>query len=214
MGFWNTLLKYGGKTLTGTGTAVGATGRSVGSAVLHPTRTLKNVGNAAKTAAIGAGMGYVGWEKLTTDKSVARIVSETVIGETATENLSSAVSDIKDLKGKAGDMVDTVNGAVEELGGKMNGISSFVEKLASGNGANMFSNFLNNLTKGNVSGLSTVGLIAAGFLIFGRFGWLGKIAGAMLAMMLIGNNALTNRQQEPVMQRQEEETPQRIGIRR
>lgn len=37
--------------------------------------------------------------------------------------------------------------------------------------------------------MSIAGLIAAAFLIFGRFGWLGKIAGAFLGMMLIGNNA-------------------------
>lgn len=40
-----------------------------------------------------------------------------------------------------------------------------------------------------MSGLSIAGLIAAAFLVFGRFGWLGKIAGALLGMMLIGNNA-------------------------
>lgn len=31
--------------------------------------------------------------------------------------------------------------------------------------------------------------LTAAFLTFGRFGWLGKIAGAMLGMMLIGNNS-------------------------
>ena len=46
-----------------------------------------------------------------------------------------------------------------------------------------------SLGSGNVSGLSIAGLVAAAFLIFGRFGWLGKIAGAFLGMMLIGNNA-------------------------
>ena len=34
-----------------------------------------------KTATVGAAAGYVGWEKLTTDKSVVRIVSDAVIGE-------------------------------------------------------------------------------------------------------------------------------------
>ena len=53
----------------------------------------------------------------------------------------------------------------------------------------MFGNFFRNLGQGNVSGLSIAGLVAAAFLIFGRFGWLGKIAGAFLGMMLIGNNA-------------------------
>ena len=30
---------------------------------------------------------------------------------------------------------------------------------------------------------------AAAFLTFGRFGWMGRIAGALLGMMLIGNNS-------------------------
>ena len=46
-----------------------------------------------------------------------------------------------------------------------------------------------NLGRGNVSGLSIAGLVAAACLVFGRFGWLGKIAGALLGMMLIGNNS-------------------------
>lgn len=40
-----------------------------------------------------------------------------------------------------------------------------------------------------MSGLNIAGLIAAAYLVFGRFGWLGKIAGLFLGMMLIGNNA-------------------------
>jgi hypothetical protein len=40
-----------------------------------------------------------------------------------------------------------------------------------------------------VSGLSLAGLVLSALLVFGRFGWLGKIAGAVLGMMMIGNNA-------------------------
>ena len=54
---------------------------------------------------------------------------------------------------------------------------------------NMLSGFLRNLGGGNVSGLNIAGLIAAAYLVFGRSGWLGKIAGLFLGMMLIGNNA-------------------------
>lgn len=42
-------------------------------------------GKAMQTAAVGSAAGYVTWEKLTTDKSVARIVGDAVIGENATE---------------------------------------------------------------------------------------------------------------------------------
>ena len=33
------------------------------------------------------------------------------------------------------------------------------------------------------------GLVLSAFLVFGRFGWMAKLAGAMLAMMTIGNNS-------------------------
>ena len=74
-------MKAGGKAAKNMGKAAAATGRSAGQAVLHPSQTLRGAGQAMKTAAIGSAAGYVAWEKLTTDKSVARIVGDTVIGE-------------------------------------------------------------------------------------------------------------------------------------
>ena len=54
----------------------------------------------------------------------------------------------------------------------------------------MFGNFFRNLGQGNVSGLSIAGLVAAAFLIFGRFGWLGvkfgAISGTELGVLLVG----------------------------
>ena len=57
-------------------------------------------------------------------------------------------------------------------------------------------NFFNNISSGKVSGLSIGGLIAAGYMLFGRTGLLGKIGGALLTMMLIGGNS---RQQTPTV---------------
>ena len=136
MGVWSTLLKYSGKAAKGVGTATAATGKSMGKAVLHPSQTLRGAGQAVKTATIGGAVGYVGWEKLTTDKSVVRIVSDAVVGESVTDTIACTADGVRELTGK-----------------------------------------------------SIAGLVAAAFLIFGRFGWLGKIAGAFLGMMLIGNNA-------------------------
>ena len=36
MGFWSSLLKYGGKAARGTGHVIGVTGKTLGSAALHP----------------------------------------------------------------------------------------------------------------------------------------------------------------------------------
>jgi len=136
---------------------------------------------AVKTAAVGGAIGYVGWEKLTTDKSVVRIVSDAVIGEPATDALADTAEDVRGLTDKAGEAVGTLSGAVAGIDSKLDGVSNFLRQASSGGGMNMLGNFVRNLGHGNVSGLSIAGLIAAAFLIFGRFGWLGKIAGASSA---------------------------------
>lgn len=182
-------MKYGGKTVKGVGTATMATSKSVGKAALNPSQTLRGMGQAVKTATIGGAVGYVGWEKLTTDKSVVRIVSDAVVGESVTNAIAGTADDVRELKGKAGEAVDAVSGAVAGIDSKLDGVSNFLRGASGGGLLDMFGNFFRNLGQGNVSGLNIAGLVAAAFLIFGRFGWLGKIAGAFLGMMLIGNNA-------------------------
>lgn len=185
MGFWDSILKYGGKAMKGAGKATAATGKSMGNAVLHPSQTLRGAGQAVKTATLGGAVGYVGWKKLTTDESVVRIVSDAVIGKPVTNALANTADGVRELTGKAGEAV----GAVSGINSKLDGVSNFLRETSNGGGMNLFGNFFRNLGQGNVSGLSIAGLVAAVFLIFGRFGWLGKIAGAFLGMMLIGNNA-------------------------
>lgn len=160
--------------------------RSCGTA---SSQTLRGAGQAVKTATAGAAVGYVGWEKLTTDKSVARIVSEAVVGKSATDALAGTTEDMKELKDKAGETVSAIGEAVGGADSKLNGVSNFLREASGGGLFNMLSGFLRNLGGGNVSGLNIAGLIAAAYLVFGRFGWLGKIAGLFLGMMLIGNNA-------------------------
>ena len=189
MSFWSKLLTTGGKVLGVTKNATKATARSVGSSVIHPTHTLNNAGKAVKTATVGGAVGYVGWEKLTTDKSVTRIVSDAVIGEEATDTIAETASDVKELKNKAGEAVESMNNAMGDINSKWSGMSKFFRNIFNGNGLDMFGSFFSNLGKGKVSGLSLAGLVAAAYLIFGRFGWLGKIAGTILGMMLVGNNA-------------------------
>ena len=212
MGFWNTVLKYGGKAAKSAGKAAVATGKhagkaatlagkSVGNAVLHPSQTLRGAGQAVKTATAGAAVGYVGWKKLTSDQSVARIVGDAVIGESATNALAGTPNGVRELKDKAGETVGAIGGAVGNavagIDSNLGGVSTFLRQTSGGSGLDMFGNFFRNLGRGNVSGLSIAGLIAAAFLVFGRFGWLGKIAGLLLGMMLIGNNAGVLRTPEP-----------------
>lgn len=187
---WSSVLKAFGKWgLRGSKAAV----ESVGSAVVHPQRTLKGLGTATKTAAVGGAAAYVGWEKLTTDKSVARIVGDAVVGEGTIDGISEkvdgAVNSVTELKDSVGGAVSTMNDAMTNVDSKWSGMSNFLRGIFSGNGGDMMGNFFSNLGSGNVSGLSIAGLVVSALLIFGRFGWLGKIAGAVLGMMMIGNNA-------------------------
>ena len=130
-------------------------------------------------------MGYVGWEKLTTDKSVTRIVSDAVIGSDTTDAIADTVSDVRELKTKAGEAVDAVNGVASN----MCGIGNFMHSISTGNVGDMFGNLFSNITSGKVGGMSLLGLVAAAFMTFGRFGWLSKIAGVLLGMYIIGNNS-------------------------
>lgn len=156
--------------------------------VLHPQRALREGLSVAKKGAIVGAAGYLGWEKLTTDKSLARIAGEAVVGKSVVDGAASIGSDLNELREDAGSALDKVNNTLTNVDGGLGGITKFFQGLFSGNGGNMLGDFFSNLGSGKVSGLGIAGLIGAALLIFGRFGWFGKIAGALLGMFVIGNN--------------------------
>ena len=205
---WATVLKAGLKFM---GSGAKATAKTVGHTVLHPQQTIKGMGTATKTAAVGAATGYVAWEKLTTDKSVARIVGDAVVGSDTIDSVGEKVEGVGNAVSNLGETAsNTMNSVSEAVGGasnNLNGISNFLGSMTNGNGGNMFSNFFSNLFSGNVSGMSMLGLVASAFLIFGRFGWMGKIAGALLGMMMIGNNATLQQAMGGGMAQQKPQAP-------
>ena len=205
---WATVLKAGLKFM---GSGAKATAKTVGHSVLHPQQTIKGMGAATKTAAVGAATGYVAWEKLTTDKSVARIVGDAVVGSDTIDSVGEKVEGVGNAVSNLGETAsNAMNSVSEAVGGassNLNGISNFLGSMTNGNGGNMFSNFFSNLFSGNVSGMSMLGLVASAFLIFGRFGWMGKIAGALLGMMMIGNNATLQQTMGGGMAQQKPQTP-------
>ena len=183
---------------------------SAGDAIIHPQRTLIGAGKAVKTAAVGGAVGYVGWEKLTTDKSVTRIVSDAVIGSDTTDAIADTVSDVKELKTKAGEAVDAVNGVATN----MSGIGNFMHSISTGNVGDMFGNLFSNITSGKVGGMSLLGLVAAAFMTFGRFGWLSKIAGVLLGMYIIGNNSRAQQAAVTERQRTNEKRQENVAVNR
>lgn len=199
MGFWTTILRGGGRAVA-----------SAGDAIIHPQRTLIGAGKAVKTAAVGGAVGYVGWEKLTTDKSVTRIVSDAVIGSDTTDAIADTISDVRELKTKAGEAVDAVNGVASN----MSGIGNFMHSISTGNVGDMFGNLFSNITSGKVGGMSLLGLVAAAFMTFGRFGWLSKIAGVLLGMYIIGNNSRAQQAVNNERQRTNETRQENVAVNR
>lgn len=155
---------------------------------VHPVQTTKSLLNVGQKTMVLTGVGYIGWQKLATDKSVVRIVSEAAIGEDAVKTVVGVADDISDLKQDAGATLGKVNDTLDGMDHSVNGVKKFFTGLFSGNGGNMLGDFFSNLGSGKVSGLGIAGLIGAALLTFGRFGWFGKIAGALLGMFIIGNN--------------------------
>ncbi len=219
MGKWATILNIGkGIAKYGKYAVNNPVTRGLGGAVVHPQRTLMGAGRTLKTATIGAGMGYVGWQALVNDKPVVRTVADVAFGsetvDAAVETTTEAVKSMQEAARDVRDSVSGLNGTVQQAGGLFNGISDFLRNITGGNGTGMFGNFFSNIASGNVSGLSIVGLLVAGMMIFGRFGWLGKIGGALLAMMLIGNNSHIARQQAPQQEQQNDQQQPSAGRHR
>jgi len=189
-------------------------GRVVGYPLLHPQRTARGMGQAlqatGKTTSrvvVGAGAGYVGWEKLTTDKSLTRIVGDAVIGKETCDSVGETVSTVTQLPGKAIDTLDGLTQSVDGASNQMSGIGNFIHNMSGGNFLDGIGNFFSNIGNGKVSGASLLGLVASAFMLFGRFGWFGKIAGALLGMMILGNNMGASQSQAQV--RQQPEAPER-----
>lgn len=205
MGKWANVLKW--TKSAGRGLA------PAGNAVLHPQQTLVGAGRALKTATVGAGAAYLGWEALVNDKPVMQTAGDLVFGEETNQSIKEGVSNAVDT---VGNTIDTAKGAIDgvtDAVGRVNeatsawdGAGTFLRNMTGGNASNMFGNLFSNIFSGNVNGMSLLGLVASAFLIFGRFGWLGKIAGAILGMMLIGNNSQRIARNDSVQQEQKPST--------
>ena len=166
--------------------------------------------NPKATAATGVAT-FAGWRMLEhPEESLGTAVGKTVRGAVDESgdfahdavNGFTGENTVEQVKDTASNVIDGLKDTVTEsknilgsLGDTLQGIGSSLGNLLGG-GLNMFANFFNNLTSGKISGLGIGGLIAAGYLMFGRSGLLGKIGGALLAMMMISSNS---RQQAPTV---------------
>lgn len=226
MGKWATLLKYG-KQVANTSLSYGkraansTAGKTLGDAIIHPQRTLTGLGKATKTAAIGGGMGYLAWENIVNDKPIVRTAADVLVGEETVDKglevVGQASDKVENMVEKVGKNMESISSSVSSsasgVSSAWSGIGSFLGNMLGGNGTDMLGNFFGNIGKGNVSGLSMLGLVASSLLIFGRFGWLGKIAGALMGMMLIGSNS-RGIQTEQSSQSESQDVERNGGMRR
>jgi len=151
------------------------------------------------------------------DKPVVRTVADVLVGEEnvdkGMEIAGQAADRVEQAVDKAGEALQGVKDGVSTMNQTWGGIGTFLGNITGGNGLDMFGNFFSNLGKGNVSGLGMLGLVASALLVFGRFGWLGKIGGLLLGMMLIGNHSRIE-QTHPIGQTPQEGQERQGGMRR
>ena len=210
MGFWTSIANIGKSAARGSG-------RVVTYAVTHPKQT-----------AITGVAGYAGWQYLANDKplidsaaEMTKTAAEVTFGEKRVDKAVEVAGDTVTAVGNTVNTVgETIGSATETLSGAastaremtnaLSGISNFFQGLTSGNGLGMIGGFFNNLACGNVGGLGIAGLIGAAILCFGRFGFLGKMLGGLLAMMVIGGNfkPAVAQMQSPQLGIPERQTPQ------
>lgn len=179
--------------------------KSAVNGIANPTTAIGNAAKAAKVAALPAAGGYIAWQNLANDKSALESVKDVVVGEDKsaveavsnvaigeknTERIAGAIDSVANAADRVSENADTVSQDTGSISNGIDGVSSFFRNISSGEGVlGMLGNLFSNIFKGNVSGMSMFGMAAAAFLTFGRFGWMGRIAGALLGMMLIGNNS-------------------------
>ena len=207
---WSAILKIGSTIVSKGGAALKGTGnvatkiaskapamtKGAGEIVHTISKPAIYVARNPKTAIIAPGVAYAGWKGLVDRQSIidsakeyGKKVLDVAIGEETSNELAEDFGKAKDTLTDVKDTVTEGKGLLSSLNESLGGIKSFISNITGGEGRTMFGHFFKNIFSGNVSGMSFIGLLAAGMLTFGRFGWLGKIAGALLGMMMIGNNS-------------------------
>ena len=125
------------------------------------------------------------------DQGLGEQLIDFVAGEGATQKMTDAIEDAAEKVSEGAEAVkDSVSSAVtsardafsgsqtQDLGASMN---------ASLNPFHSLGGLLGGLFGGNFSFANMAGLVAAAFLMFGHFGWMGKIASMLLGTFSLNN---------------------------
>ena len=173
------------------------------------------LGSHWKGVLLTGGASVVGWKYMTTGHVPGEDLINT--GAEVVEKAGSAVSKGLDAVDKGLDYVNEgLDNAPELIHDTKEALTGGVSAVTGGTGqggglfGNLFggiSNLISGLFNGGTG--SMLGLVAGAFLLFGGFGWMGKIAGALLAALSLGlfsgNNQQQQVQQVPVRQESRED---------
>ena len=138
-------------------------------------------------------LGFTGTKSLITGQGIMSQTKDLFFGKEDSSNRSSAITAL--VESPSGQASES-----SEIGG-LNEVPALISNIFGGGSGNnsllqMIQNFGSNLFSGKMSGMSMAGLVLSGLLIFGRGGLLGKIAGALLAMMIVAMNSDNKVQQQ------------------
>jgi len=208
----------GGTTVAGTGWKAATT------VAAHPkTAMVTAVGgwallNKKDDESLGTSVGKTMRGSVDESGSFVHDVVNGFTGENTVESVKDTASNVIDSASSTlGELKDTVTeskGLLGTLSDSLKGIGTFLGNMFGGNGMNMFGNFFNNMASGKVGGLSIGALILGAYMIFGRTGMLGKLGGALLAMMMIGGNSQQQTQTTSQTQGQQLAENQSHGMHR
>ena len=176
-------------------------------------------GEEAKGKGAGHAINGFIFGKENQDKAMVGNLVDTLAGEGTSDSIANKAGDMATKVGEAyGQAKDTVvgvfqgNGMVNNENGmmmdptqtypdmsQMSGVSG---QGVAGNFMSAMNNATSSITGGNISKMNMASLLLSAYMMFGRFGWLGKAASMLLGGMTLRNINQRNAfaQQQPVQQ--------------
>lgn len=167
-------------------------------------RMLGELGSHGKGLLLGTGLAVGGWQYLSTGHVPGEQLLQT--GTEVVEKTGVAMSKGLDAVNTG---LDYVNKGLDKAPGLIHdtkeALTGGIAEVGTGQGGGLLSNLfsgVSNLVGGLFNGGtgSMLGLVAGAFLLFGGFGWMGKIAGTLLAALSLGLFSGNNQQQQQLQQ--------------
>lgn len=148
----------------------------------------------------GALLVYGGWQKLATGKFPGEdLISKGVdVAGNAIDVASTGLNAVDKGLNLVNKGLDSVPELIHDTKAALTGGGTGQDGGLFGNLFGGISNLIGGLFNGGTG--SMLGLVASAFLLFGGFGWMGKIAGGLLAALSLGMFGNNSQQQQALQQ--------------